>query len=63
MSDENDQTFHDADVTKQINFDSDWAISTHDPESDIAANNMHEAVVKELTDKLQRGEELKVYDL
>lgn len=58
MSDDEDHTFHDADVTKSVKFESDWAISTHDPESDIAANEMHESVVKELTEKMQRGEKL-----
>lgn len=60
MSDENDQKFHDADVSKEVKFESNWAISTYDPESDIAANEMHEAVVKELTEKLQMGEKLEV---
>ena len=60
MSDENDQKFHDADVSKEVRFESNWAISTYDAESDIAANEMHEAVVKELTEKLQRGEKLEV---
>lgn len=60
MSDENDQKFHDADVSKEVKLESDWAISTYDPESDIEANEMHEAVVKELTEKMQRGEKLEV---
>lgn len=54
----------DADVTKEIDFESEWGIwgSTFEevlekhPDVDNVANDMHENVVKELTTKLQNGE-------
>lgn len=49
-----DTRYHDADVTRQICFESEWAISETD--ADDKANDMHEAVVAELTAKLERGE-------
>lgn len=53
-----------ADVTKEIDFESEWEIwgNTFDeviakhPNVDNAANDMHENVVKEITTKLQNGE-------
>uniref|UniRef100_A0A6M3L237 Uncharacterized protein n=1 Tax=viral metagenome TaxID=1070528 RepID=A0A6M3L237_9ZZZZ len=53
-ADPNDKRYHDIDVTKQIDFDSKWAINEID--ADDKANDMHEAVVSEIHDKLERGE-------
>lgn len=52
-SDKNDQRYHDIDVTKQVSFDSKWAIPELD--ADDKANDMHEAVVLEITNKLLAG--------
>ena len=53
FSDENDTRYHDIDVSRQISFSSEWAISEQD--ADDRANNMHEAVVAELAQKLEEG--------
>ena len=49
-----DTRYHDIDVTRQVSFDSPWSISEVD--ADDKANNMHEVVVKEITNKLLEGE-------
>lgn len=49
-----DEKFWDADVHKQINFDSPWAIDKLDAENE--ANDMHEKVVDEITKKLQNDD-------
>ena len=49
-----DTRYHDADVTRQIYFESPWAISEVD--ADDQANIMHEMVVEEITGKLESGE-------
>ena len=48
-----DNRYHDADVQRQVYFDSQWAISSVD--NDDGANNMHEAVVAELIERLKTG--------
>lgn len=48
-----DTRYHDADLDKQIRFDSDWTIDEQDAED--KANEMHEAVVLEITNKLLKG--------
>ena len=48
-----DTRYHDIDVSKQINFDSEWAIAELD--ANDKANDMHEMVVKELSTKLIDG--------
>lgn len=50
----NDWRYYDADVSRQINFDSPWAIAELD--ADDKANDMHEKVVEEITEKLLKGE-------
>ena len=51
--------YKDADVSREIWFDSPWAMKWHkDGYPDNKANEMHETVVKELTEKMERGEEL-----
>jgi hypothetical protein len=53
-----DTKYHDADVERQIFFDSKWSIANEDAE--IEANDMHEAVVNELSQKLSFGERFEV---
>lgn len=53
-ADPNDTRYYDADVTAQIFFDSPWAIE--DVDADDSANEMHETVVSELTERLKSGE-------
>ena len=50
--------YNDADTSKQVYFDSPWQykINDNDDYPDITVNNMHEAVVKELSEKLLSGE-------
>lgn len=57
-SDPNDKRYHDADVRKQVYFDSEWAIAELD--ADDKANEMHEVVVLEITNKLLAGETFQV---
>lgn len=45
--------YYDADVEKQIDFDSDWAISDCNFETDKQANEMHDKVVEELIKKIK----------
>ncbi len=49
----NDTRYHDADVSMEIGFESPWAISELD--ADDKANEMHEAVVDEISNKLKDG--------
>lgn len=51
---QHDGRYWDADVEKQVYFDSDWAIE--DPDADDRANDMHEVVVAEISDRLTKGE-------
>ena len=53
-ADKNDKRYFDADVSKRVHFDSNWAIAKVD--ADDKANEMHEAVVLEITNKLLAGE-------
>lgn len=48
-----DLRYHDADVSAQVYFDSSWAITEQD--ADDKANDMHEAVVAEITTGLLAG--------
>ena len=57
-ADKNDKRYFDADVSKQVYFDSDWAIAELD--ADDKANEMHEAVVAEISTKLEKGYKFKV---
>ena len=49
----NDKRYYDADVSKQVSFVSERAIAELD--ADDKANEMHEAVVNEITNKLLSG--------
>lgn len=51
--DKSDLRWFDADVSREISFQSEWAISERD--ADDKANEMHENVVNELTSKLIQG--------
>ena len=53
-SDPTDTRYYDADVSKQVYFDSEWAIA--EQYADDKANEMHEAVVLEIANKLLAGE-------
>jgi hypothetical protein len=48
--------YWDADVTKEVNFDSKWAVDHADDNSDNEANDMHENVVTEITTRMEQGE-------
>lgn len=48
--------YWEANTTEQISIESEWAISELEHESDGKADEMHEAVVREITDKLAAGE-------
>ena len=50
LSKESDQEYHDIDVSKQIYFDANCVVLK--PAIDNEANDMHEAVVDEITDRL-----------
>lgn len=50
----NDTRYYDADIQRQVHFDSPWSISELD--ADDEANKMHEMVVSEITMKLRHGE-------
>lgn len=54
----NDKRYFDADVSRQINFESPWAIA--ELNADDKANDMHEKVVEEISDKLLNGEKFEV---
>jgi len=53
-SDPTDKRYYDADVRKQIYFDSKRAIT--EPDADDEANEMHETVVTEITNRLLAGD-------
>lgn len=57
-ADKNDKRYYDADVSMKVDFDSDWCISEID--ADDKANEMHEAVVDEITKKLENGYKFEV---
>lgn len=60
-ADKNDKRYFDADVSKQVHFDSDWSISEVD--ADDKANEMHEAVVAEISTKLVQGYKFDASDI
>lgn len=51
-----DGMYWDADVHRVVEFESDWQINDIKEESDQEANDMHEAVVKEISNTLIEGE-------
>jgi hypothetical protein len=52
-----DGVYWDADKAKEVPFESPWCIGTLSGTSDDEANDMHEAVVAELTEWLRQGGE------
>lgn len=48
--------YWEADVSKYVHFDSEWALEGVERESDIRANEIHETVVKELKGKIKQVE-------
>ena len=54
------EDYKDIDVHRQVWFDSPWALKVKKTDKfiDLKANDMHEAIVKELTEKLEKGENL-----
>lgn len=52
-ADANDKEFFDADVSREISFESNWAIK--EKFKDNEANKMHEDVVTEITENLRAG--------
>jgi len=59
-ADKNDKRYCDADVSKKIEFDNDWCVAEQD--ADDKANEMHEVVVLEITEKLLKGYKFEVSD-
>ena len=59
MADKNDKRYYDADVSKQLPFESEWAIS--DIDADDKANKMHDKVVEEFISRLIAGEKIEAY--
>lgn len=51
-----DITYHDIDVSKQISFNSKWALNYIAHESDKDANYMHDTVVLEIMSRIESGE-------
>jgi len=51
-----DTRYHDADVRRQVYFESPWAINEIDAED--KANDMHEEVCAEISDRLAKGDVL-----
>jgi len=45
--------YYEADVDREVEFDSPWRLNENDDQSDKMANDMHEAVVAELTRVLE----------
>lgn len=54
--DKDDDIYHDADTSRHIPFESEWRITKLFVGVDNKANDMHEAVVAELTQKLEGGD-------
>jgi len=48
-----EKPYWEADVNKQVDLESDWAIGELEFETDLKANKMHENVVKEISDLIK----------
>mgnify|MGYP006953970073 CR=1 FL=1 len=59
-ADPNDKRYYDANVSREVYFESDWAIKEQD--ADDRANEMHESVVAEITQRLLNGEKFETTD-
>ena len=58
-ADPNDTRYHDADVSRQVYFNSPWSINDKTDADDLA-NEMHETVVDEISSRLLAGEAFEV---
>ena len=45
---------HDADASQQVEFNSKWCLN--DPDMEIEADEMHENVIKEISEKMKKNE-------
>ena len=45
--------YHDADATQQVEFDYKWSLDS--PDMEIEADEMHENVVKEISEKMKKN--------
>ena len=50
-----DKPYWEADIEKEVSFDSLWRIAEAKNDSDLAANDMHERVVDEMSRRLEGG--------
>ena len=50
-----EEPYWEADVSKEIRFDSEWEVNTITRESDMEADKMHEAVVKKLSVEIKKS--------
>lgn len=48
--------YWDSDTSERVDFESDWRIAAFDALSDMRANDMHDAVCREIAAKMERGE-------
>lgn len=46
--------YWEADVSKQVDFESQWSLNEVEEETDLKADAMHEKVVKELSDRISK---------
>ena len=46
--------YHDADASQQVEFNSKWCLN--DPDMEIEADEMHENVIKEISEKMKKNE-------
>ena len=46
--------YHDADASQQVEFNSKWFLN--DPDMEIEADEMHENVIKEISEKMKKNE-------
>lgn len=51
-----DGMYWDAEIHKPVHFDSKWTVDHMEVDSDQQANDMHEAVVEEISNTLTKGE-------
>ena len=54
-SDLNDTVYFDIDVTRPVDFSSKWSIEDITDTSDLDANQMHEVVVDEISERMLNG--------
>lgn len=57
-----DGNYWDADVSREVEFEGEWAIEGVEADTDNRANAMHEAVVAEISKRLESGEKIKSFN-